>query len=144
MQSGKFGLGILAGLMLGLVVIGSAGFSSGPFGSFVSSPGLNQIGAGSITSTRTAGTDSSTPSPPYQYTNSTASTVPGGSSETQTDKGVQSAGFSPLSSRLDSIARQPIATTGFVLLPIFAAFLFGLVLYGASKARNKGEGDTES
>jgi hypothetical protein len=43
-------------------------------------------------------------------------------------------------SHLDNIARQPITLTGFVLLPIFAALLFGFVLYRVSRMRNGGRG----
>jgi hypothetical protein len=41
---------------------------------------------------------------------------------------------------VSSIASQPIDLTGFALLPILAAFLFGFAVYRVSRARNQEEG----
>ena len=47
-------------------------------------------------------------------------------------------------SQVNSIARQPITLTGFVLLPIFAALLFGFVLYRVSRVRSEREEPPEA
>jgi len=142
MRSGRSALGVLAGVLLGLGVVALAG------------SGLNLYGAQAPSATR---------SPPlYAYTSlqsaTTASTsrtqaprsVFGVSSSTATAQNSSNllglpnssssfeAGMASLS-QVNSIVRQPINLTGFALLPVLAAFLFGFVLYRMSKTRNEEE-----
>jgi hypothetical protein len=46
--------------------------------------------------------------------------------------------------QVNSIATQPVTLTGFALLPVFAALLFGFALYRLNKARNEDEESSES
>lgn len=128
MRSGGSALGVMAGVLLGLGVVALAG------------SGLNlytmQASSVRTSSNQTYGT--STQSVTTTNANGTQAAFSG------TDTTPKSmAGAAPLS-QVKSIAGQPIALTGFVLLPIFAAFLFGFVLYRVSRMYDEGEERSEA
>ena len=138
MRSGRSVLGVVAGVLLGLGVVALTG------------PGFNPAatwGAFSSLSPEQA-TDTSV----KIVTTMTSTAVPGTGSEYSTTASNSSnslgerafifgagSGTSLPASHLDGLAQQPISLTGFVLLPVFAAFLLGFALYRASKGRNEVE-----
>ncbi len=146
MQGQRFILGIFAGVLLGLAVVVPSGFVAfGTFGSFSAGPSpasLNKVSTTMSSSTTSIATSSG--AVPAYTTNSTVSATASttSSSQTSTSQGpydlVSSASAAtPHASRLDSIVAQPILVTGFVLLPVLVALLFGLVLYTTSSASRR-------
>jgi hypothetical protein len=142
MEGKRFGVGLVAGLLLGLVIVtASSGFTFGLNGNPLSSP---YGGSGSdlkSAQTSTTTTPGQSVSPPAQ--NSTVASVSGaghtttsttsGSSPATYDKSANSApGFS---SHVGSIAQQPVLTNAIIFLPVLFAFLLGAVLYRASTRR---------
>jgi hypothetical protein len=117
-------LGVMAGLLLALGVVALAGSGLNQYVMQASSP-KSSLNPTTVTSARSMTTASSSGD--------------SGSKTTNSSPGYTTEGATPLFSHLDSFARQPVALTGFVLLPIFAALLFGFVLYRISRVRNEEE-----
>lgn len=146
----RFALAVFAGLLLGIVVIGSSVIYSGTtFGTFAA---LKPAETGSaVTQTVTTTTLTTTAAGawvPTQVANQTTSTLTTISSSVSS---TSSATFAPnynavsgtaqnaLASQVDSITRQPAVQSAVVFLPVVAAVLFGLVLYRVSAARAEEE-----
>ncbi len=143
-------MGVVAGVLLGLGVVAlasSAGSGLNPFmtqaATFGSTPlQTNGTSTQSVTTTNTSGG-------PVAATgsNTTFVTIVGQISSTGQEGQNYFSGATvesaPLS-QVNGIARQPITLTGFVLLPIFAAFLFGFVLYRVSRVRSEREEPPEA
>ncbi len=145
MQGTRFVLGLAAGLLFGFAVIISSAFTFGTFGTFGTfSPasGLQNLGSNTST-TQTASTvtgsvtaNGTAPAVPASASNSTQATSTNSSGKVSASGGnvFYQSSFTPAHiSRLDSIAQQPIALTAYALIPVIVAFLFGLVLYRASR-----------
>jgi hypothetical protein len=141
MRSGRSVLGVVAGVLLGLGVVALASSGLNPFmmpaATFgPTSPQTNGASTQSATTTHTSG------APVHSIPSGTTSTITS-SQSSSTGQGSQNISLAFLanvpadSSHLDNIARQPITLTGLVLLPIFAALLFGLVLYRVSRVHNE-------
>ncbi|MGD0478369.1 MAG: hypothetical protein ABSB29_09430 [Nitrososphaerales archaeon] len=129
MRFGRSVLGVLGGVLLALGVVALACSGLNPYVMQAISPTSNPnqttgTSTKSMTTTNTSG----------------APAMTSGSNTTNYSPGYATGGAAPLYSHLDSFARQPITLTGFVLLPIFAALLFGFVLYRVSKVRNERKG----
>jgi hypothetical protein len=108
----------MAGVLLALGVVALTGSGLNPHAMQATSPTSNPnqttgTSARSMTTTGTSG----------------APATASGSDTTNYSPGYTTEGAASLYSHLNSLARQPITLTGFVLLPIFAALLFGFVLY---------------
>jgi len=113
MRSGRSVLGVMAGVLLALGVVALTGSGFNPYTSNTSGAPVSNPVSGTTSSTATG-------------------------QEGQNPTFSASVGAVHLS-QVNSIAKQPVTLTGFVLLPIFAAFLFGFILYRASKVRNEEE-----
>jgi hypothetical protein len=143
MEGKRFAAGMLGGLLLGLMVIASAGFTfySSSFARAGSANYPAAQGAG-VTTTATVSTSTTHGGNASAglfsaVSKSTTSTIT--SSNLNTTQvvvpfsAVQGATTGPRSpSRLDSILTQPPLTSGFILLPILVAFLLGAILYRTS------------
>ena len=149
MERRRFGAGIAAGLLLGFIIVfsatGSAGFlGGGLFGSFTSND--NQVGKVALSTTSTSfGTDSSVQTSISSTTGSYQATPPSTSGSNATNPAsvgtatTPAFAFGPVlpaksPSQLNSIASQPVATDGIVLIPILIALLLGAVLYWFSRS----------
>lgn len=113
MRFGRSALGVMAGVLLALGVVALTGSGFNPYVSNTGEVPVSYIFSGTIPSTTTG-----------QQGQGSIFSVNGLAT--------------PLS-QVSSIAKQPATLTGFVLLPILAAFLFGFILYRASKVRNEEE-----
>jgi hypothetical protein len=133
MRLGSPTLGVMAGVLLALGVVALAGSGLNPYVMRATSPksNLNQTTGASTKSMTTTNT-------------SGAPANASGSNTTDHSSGSATRGVAPLYSNLNSIARQPITLTGFALLPILAALLFGFVLYKVSRVRNEGQEPPEA
>jgi hypothetical protein len=125
-------LGVITGVLLGLGVVALASSGINPYGTHTTMPQYRVLFTNSTStqSWNTANTFGSSGAAPVA--NMTLGTIAG-----------QPVNAAPLS-QVNSVVRQPITLTGFVLLPILAAFLFGFVLYRVSRARNEGEEPPEA
>jgi len=158
MDGKRFGVGLVAGLLLGLVIVAaSSGLSFGLFGSFsaASYPTGGQVNysvttaATSTAATSTAATSTTTaqlaPSTPRSSSNSTGSLVTSVSSTTSGGPWsniIASLSTPPgpaYSSRVVSIARQPLSANIVIFIPVLLAILLGAVLYVGSR---RGAGGT--
>ena len=147
MMSGRSVLGVVAGVLLGLGIVALASSGISPYGMRAASPTptlytTNGTSTQSVTTTNTFGA-----SVAPRGSNTTFGVDVGQISSTgqkgQTNLASSAGAAAPLS-QVKSIARQPITLTGFVLLPIFAALLFGFVLYRVSRVRNEREEPPEA
>ena len=136
-------MGVMTGVLLGLGVVALAGPGLSLYGA-QGAPAIRSSAQTTETSVQFVTTTNSSEAavinsvPGTAYSTAAAqnsSAPPKGSTPLFTFSGAGSA--SP--SRVSSIASQPINLTGFALIPIFAAFLFGFVVYRVSKARNEEE-----
>ena len=153
MDGKRFGVGLVAGLLLGLVIVAaSSGLSFGLFGSFsaASYPTGGQVNYSMTTAaTSTAATSTTTaqlaPSTPRSSSNSTGSLVTSVSSTTSGGPWsniIASLSTPPgpaYSSRVVSIARQPLSANIVIFIPVLLAILLGAVLYVGSR---RGAGGT--
>jgi hypothetical protein len=146
MEGKRFGAGLVAGLLLGLVIVtASSGFAFGLNGSLLSNPFGGAVSSVKSVATSTTATSSQPASPPSQNTPNatlsgagrTTTTTATSSSPAVADMGLTNG--VKFSSHVDSIAQQPILTNAFILLPVLFAFLLGAVIYRASMKR---EGNT--
>jgi predicted lipid-binding transport protein (Tim44 family) len=149
MDGMRFGVGLAAGLLLGLVVIvasvGSGNFALyGTLGSSVQGPVTTATTAiqSMVTQTSTTG------QPPYS-TNSGNSTLPPPAVATTTQGSISfgnssakslNSVLSSLSSNVNNIPRQPFLSNAIVFVPICVAFLLGAVLYRVSRPSDEEEG----
>ena len=141
MEGKRFGAGLVAGLLLGIVIVAaSSGFASGLNGSPLSSIFGGDVSSVKSTATSTTATTSQPASPPSQ--NALNATLGAGRATTTTTTGSPAASADmgltsgpKLSSHVDSIAQQPILTNAIIFLPVLFAFLLGAVLYRASTKR---------
>jgi hypothetical protein len=138
MRSGRSVLGVVAGVLLGLGVVVLAGPGLNPAATWGNFSSLSPEQA-TYTSMKTVTTMTSTGVPRAAIgSNTTVSNSTDGQGERYFLFWAGSSAVVP-ASHLDGLAQQPISLTGFVLLPIFAAFLLGLALYRASKGRSEEE-----
>ncbi|MDA4127416.1 MAG: hypothetical protein OK452_09510 [Thaumarchaeota archaeon] len=140
MEGKRFGAGLAAGLLLGLVIVtASSGFSFGLYGSFTSSPA--GLASDTTVAKSTLSTTTQPISPASQNTsNSTANLSGRLTTNTTTGSPPLGATFASsttpvFSSHVANIAQQPILTNAVIFLPILVAFLLGAVLYRASTKR---------
>ena len=142
MRSGTSVLGVLAGALLGLGVV-LAGSGIGPYSglaaSFNASPDQATHLSTSVQYVTTTNASGVWYVPARGVTN--GSTLTNGQGGENYNFAVNAANI-PVS-QLGNIARQPITLTGFALLPIFAALLFGFVLYWVPRARKATEEPSE-
>jgi hypothetical protein len=147
MSGKRFGAGLVAGLLLGLVVVGAStgfGFTFGAFGSFTAAPSSNVVSTttqttyGKVVAASTTTVTLSSTAPSYTSINASISgvTQPSSSANSSAQALFPSARSPSFSSRIDSIAQQPVLTNAVVLLPVVVAILLGAMLYAAS-ARNR-------
>lgn len=157
MDGKRFGVGIAAGLLVGLAVIAASGGLAAVSGSVLSPPGLfSSAGVATTTATSTA-TQSQTSAiarstttnsqPIYDMGGNTTNSLSSGSAtETTTGgasldtiKGLVSSVTSPsYSSHIASIAQQPPLSNAVIFVPVIVAFLLGAILYRTS-SRSKEE-----
>jgi hypothetical protein len=153
MDGKRFGVGLVAGLLLGLAIVtasGGLGSASVVFGPLSPShPGAAETATKTVTTKVLSATTLSTSSggsPAYSVnpTNSTqgsVSNLPSSvSTSTTTSNGQSDLTFggssakSPsYSSRIVSIAQQPLLSNAVIFVPVLVAFLLGAVLYRASR-----------
>lgn len=152
MQGKRFGTGLLAGVLLGLLVVAASTgtFVAGLSGSLSSAPGQPVANASSTiakavtTATTSSATQTGQP-PPQSGLNSTSGAVSNLSTTTNPTSmlfaasGVSTHGFS---SQLASLAQQPLLTNAIIFVPVLVAFLLGAVLYVAS-TRGRADGRRE-
>jgi hypothetical protein len=146
MDGAKFGVGLIAGLLVGLAVVGAAGRLGVVPGAYA--PAATNLVSNRSSSTVTASTVSSASSVFQSASQSTTSgntnPLPGNEtksteSSSTTSPGAQglifdfsAAGLPAASSRLGSIAQQPLSSDAIVLAPVLVALLLGAILYRAS------------
>jgi hypothetical protein len=128
MRLGESALGVMTGVLLALGIVALAGSGFNPYATQATSPTPGQNSTAS-TSTRSMTTTNT----------SGAMAMVSGSNKTDYPSNSNAAEAAPPYSHLDSFTVQPISLTGFVLIPIFAALLFGFVFYRASKVHNEEE-----
>lgn len=142
MEGKRFGAGLVAGLVLGLVIVTtSSGFMFGSTGSSLFSPFGGAGSSVKSAATSTTATTSQPASPPSQSASNSTLNGPGhtttttttGSSPAAADTG--SANGLKFSSSVESISQQPILTNAITFLPVLFAFLLGAFLYRASTKR---------
>lgn len=144
MRSGGSALGVMAGVLLGVsMFLAGSGLGSygGLYASFTGNPVVT-------TSTSTSGQ--------YAVETNASGTwyIPSGTGTASSNSTKGQGGWvlvpgtnavpADIASHLENIGRQPIALTGFALLPVFAALLVGFVLYRVSRARNVREEPPEA
>jgi hypothetical protein len=149
MEGKRFGAGLVAGVLLGLVIVtATSGFTFGLYGSF--SAVSNNAGlVSSVTGAKSTATTSSQPPPSQNGSNSTLSAIGRSTTTTTTTMTTTTAttGPSPVgadfasattpvySSHVANIAQQPVLTNIIIFIPVFIAFLLGAVLYRVSTKR---------
>jgi hypothetical protein len=162
MDRKRFGAGIVGGLLLGLLLVGTTAFSSGlsgTFGAALPQTVALQSSSSTVASTSTMVSTSVSTSGSIAYTAS-----PGGNSATtftssslsvsSVSSSVQTSGEytnvisngTPKSSaaqlsasRLDNIVSQPLILNGLVLAPLIVALALGALLYRVSSAKGRSE-----
>ena len=150
MRRGRFGLGAVTGVLLGLLVIASNGLLSPVANPMVPYSRANFGNVGEyLTASTTATTVSSTStvgvSPPRSSNNSSYFTSNNsGNSSSAVVAGLTFAQSSanPPFSQIREVISQPGPLTGLVLLPIVLACVLGLVVYRLSAKRNRIEDQT--
>src|SRR5215471_9823731 len=156
MDGKRFGAGILGGIMVGLLVIGTTGlvtFGGALFGSF-SAANVTRGTDQTATATTAASSTSSVPvavgQPQGPTTTTTTtyaiSTSTSANGSTPASNAAAIFGFPVLgqknSSHLENIASQPVTVDGIVLIPIVLALILGIVIYRlVSARREKGEAE---
>lgn len=133
MEGKRFAFGLVAGILVGIAVVTASGGLSSASGSL---PILNPIrpesGQAVTTTARSTNQSSHTNATPVSalLTNATK-----GYFQTTTPASPS------FSSRLTSIAQQPLVSNAVILVPVLLAVLLGAVLYRASV--REGENDRE-
>jgi hypothetical protein len=146
MRPGRSTLGVMVGIMLGLGVVALAGSGLNLHAMQTASaqPNFSQTNGNSTQSATIMQTASAQPN--FSQTNGSSTWFVTATNASQGSVALHGngttfgsmVGKAPLS-QVKSIAKQPIALTGFVLLPVFAAFLLGFVFYKVSRIRNEKE-----
>jgi hypothetical protein len=140
----RFGVAVLAGLILGVAIVAAASFTSpGSANPSAMVPAYQSRSAAtaSTSTTMTAlptlniANQTQQSSPAAGFTGSIAST------HGTYQNGLFSSGSPAVASQLVTIVHQPLQSV-VVLLPVLAAVLFGLVLYMASRIRTDEEKPT--
>ena len=139
MERRRFGAGLAAGLLVGLgVVVTLSAFSFGLFGTFSSTASYPTAGLATYTAATSTTETTAQPGPqPAKAANGTLSALTNLNSSAAMQTGTSYVPLAPatgasFSSRVDSIARQPILTDAVVFLPVLVALLLGALLYVAS------------
>jgi hypothetical protein len=144
MEGKRFGAGLVAGLLLGLVIVtASSGFAFGLYGSFTSNAGVGLAPSTTAKSTTTAS------SQPQYALNSTLASNGRSTTTTTTGSPPSGADYATLnapvySSHVANIAQQPVLTNAIIFLPVLVAFLLGAVLYRASMKRGGDDAQEQS
>jgi len=153
MDGKRFGVGLAAGLLLGLaVVVASAGFGTGSLYGSLSSSGRYSAATSTVSSTLTEAATTTTAQPSYPnggIVPPTGKNVTEGVVTTMTEalntfgNSSNSAGLasslSSLSSNVATIPHQPLLSNAVVFIPVFVAFLLGAVLYRVSRPKDVAE-----
>ena len=159
MDGKRFGVGLAAGLMVGLAIITVSGGIGSSFGLYDSLGSQNGANLASSTTTEAAGLTTSTAStssstsgaPAYVVTpgsNSTLTSTVSSNTYTTDQKAAHGAasGFSAnpfvFSSNIASIAQRPATSNAVVFIPVLVAFFLGAIVYRASN-RSKEETDED-
>lgn len=145
MEGKRFGAGILGGLLLGLLIVGSSGISAGVFGSF-SAVAPAQVDKTATTVAISSTVLLTTTTAGSAYNNGPGTTTQSVSSATTQ----QSTTEQPLTSspdfaawvasgadqrspsHLGSIVAQPALVDAVILLPLLVAVILGAILFRAS------------
>ena len=145
MEGRRFGVGLVAGLVIGLAVVAAlTSLASGQGAVLFSTPGANSAARSATTTTLSATTTTRTQVqqqsgsvPPTTGGNS--SYVSGVTSTTSTTSGLaKSLGLVPaFSSDLQSIARQSPAANAFLFIPVLVALFLGALVYMVSRQGKK-------
>ena len=168
MDGKRFGVGLAAGLLVALAIVGASGVGGGSLSASLTKGGAPYSPPGTTTGSTTTSASttaalvanetsnassgshavSSTTVPQSGNTNAsavvTAITTTSISSSTQQVNYFGPASQNASPSRLASIAVQPALSTAFVAVPVLVALLLGAVLYRVSvKARGEGAADPE-
>lgn len=145
MDGKRFGVGVVAGLLVALAIVTASsglGSFSGTFnllaqvspqaGGPLTTTTASNYSVTTIATIQTSTTSGSGPvlsslnSTKSAFTTSTTNSNP-------YTLGSAAGGLTPIfSSRVDSIARQPLVSNAIILVPVLAAFIFGAVFYFAS------------
>lgn len=125
-------MGVIAGVLLGLGIVALASSGINLYGTYTTTPQYSVFFTNSTSTQSGNTTNTFGSSVAASVSNMTLGTIAG-----------QPMNAAPLS-LVNSIARQSITHTGLVLLPIFAALLFGFVLYRVSRVRNDREEPPEA
>jgi len=155
MEGKRFGLGLAAGVLLGLgVIVASAGLGTGSLYGSLSSGGTYYMTAPTATSSTMTSAATVTSS---QSSYPVGGIVPPGqknetfSVETTTTQGSPANGNSAansasiqnslwsLSSNVNTLPRQPLLSNAAIFLPVFVAFILGAALYRASRQPDEEE-----
>ena len=148
MRSGRSVLGVVAGVLLGLGIVALASSGVNPLMMPAATLGPTPLQTNG-TSTQSVATTSTSGAPVYSIPSGSTSTTTV-SQSSSTGQGSQKNALSFVAnvptgfSHLNNIAKQPITLGGFVLLPIFAALLFGFVVYRVTRVRNEEEEPPET
>jgi hypothetical protein len=144
MEGRRFGVGLVAGLLIGLAIVAaSTSLVSGQAVLF-STPGANSA-TGSVTTTTLSATTTTRTQVPQQSgsvpptTGGNSSYVSGVTSTTSTTSGLaKSLGLVPaFSTDLQSIARQSPAANAFLFIPVLVALFLGALAYMVSRQGKK-------
>ena len=155
MEGRRFGIGIAAGLLLGFAVLtasgGLAAFSSGTSpasSSFNGPPAATTTASQAVTTATLPKTATSTGGQPAYAGGSsvtTTSTSPLSPSSSGSDeRGLASTTTPVYSSRVQSIAHQPVLTDALVFVPALLALVLGAVIYKASVRSRQSVGEEPS
>jgi hypothetical protein len=151
MEGKRFGVGLTAGLLLGLaVIVASSGFGTGQlYGTFGPAAPYR---AGSVATSSTvteAATTTTQSSYPVAGLTGNLTVSQGSATITTTTQGSvafgnstgksvnQANALSSLSSNVDNIPRQPLISNAVIFIPVFVAFVLGAALYRASRLGNE-------
>jgi hypothetical protein len=164
MDGKRFGIGLAAGLLLGLAIVTASGglgsaaviwgpsLSSSQAGQFTATTTTNAATTiVTLTSSQSSSTSSQSAKSVYP-TNSTdgsvnniPSTISTTTSQGQSDLTAGSSAKPPsYSSRIVSISQQPLLSNTVIFVPVLLAFLLGAVLYRASNRSKSKSDETQS
>jgi hypothetical protein len=140
----RFGVAVLAGLILGVAIVAGASFASSGSANFSAVAPAYQSRSVATTSTATTTTAVPTLNIANQTQQSSGASSLSGSIASipnTSQNGLLSSGSPAVASQLVTIVHQPLQSI-VVLLPVLAAVLFGFILYRASRIRTEEEKPT--
>ncbi len=173
MDGKRFGVGLAAGLLVALAIVGASGLANSPltasFAKYSAGPAVTTAASStsfSVTSTSTAvamtnGVTTTSSSVMYTATTNTVpegtlSNVSAATTSTSTESksvnsstpqghtfGTAAQNAATQPSNLANIPTQPVLSTGFVLVPVLVAFLLGALLYRASVGNREKDAEDE-